>query len=108
MELLAILKSIDYLVKENLHQEEICVFTDSQYAVNLQSRKERLEKKDFTTKKGSDIRNKDLVTLLLSYSTNFDISYTKVKAHKKDGDLINREVDLLVRNALRKIVQHAK
>lgn len=108
MELTAILRSIEYLIKENLQQNKIHVFSDSQYAVNLQARKERLEKKEFTTKKGLDIRNKDLVTSLLSHTETLDITYTKVKAHQKDGDEYNREVDLLVRNNLRKIVQHGQ
>jgi ribonuclease HI len=104
MELLGILRSVDFLKEKKMEKEEIVVYTDSQYAVNLKSRREKLEKKDFTTNKGNEIRNLDLVKQFLTYSKDHHLIFKKVKAHSKDGDAINREVDLLVRSHLRKII----
>jgi len=108
MELLGIIRSIDFLKAENLEDEEILIYTDSQYAVNLQGRKEKLEKKAFITNKGIEVRNSDLVKQLLLYTEKHNLVFTKVKAHSKDGDEINREVDLLVRNQLRKIIENER
>jgi ribonuclease HI len=108
MELLGIIRSIDFLKEANLQDEEILIYTDSQYAVNLRGRKEKLVKKSFITNKGSEIRNLDLVKQFLQYAESYRLVFTKVKAHSKDGDAINREVDLLVRNQLRKIIRHER
>lgn len=104
MELVGILRSVDFLKEKKLEQEEIVIYTDSQYAVNLTGRQERLEKKAYTTNKGTEMRNLDLVKQFLTYSKVHHLIIKKVKAHSKDGDLINREVDLLVRSRLRKII----
>ena len=101
-------RSIDFLIAENLQTEEIQIYTDSQYAVNLQGRKEKLEKKSFTTNKGNEIRNIDLVKQLLLYAETHQLVFKKVKAHSKDGDAINKEVDLLVRSQLRKIIYNER
>ncbi len=106
MELLGIIRSIDFLREENLMENQIHIFTDSQYAVKLRGRKERLAQRSFTTKKGQAIRNSDLVQQLLQYDEMYKLLFTKVKAHSKDGDRFNREVDLLVRTQLRQITKY--
>lgn len=108
MELLAIIRSIDFLKEEKLGDKEIIVYSDSQYAVNLPGRQEKLKKKSFKTNKGNEIRNIDLVNQFLEYAESYCIVFNKVKAHSKDGDPMNREVDLLVRTQLRKIVDNER
>lgn len=104
MELLGVIKAIEYLNENNLTENVIDVYSDSQYVVNLLTRKTRLKQKNFITKKGTPIQNSDLVQKLIQQIETHDINFTKVKAHQKDGDAMNREVDILVRNLVRKKV----
>lgn len=105
MELLGILKAIEYLKQEGWQDANIAIYTDSQYAVKLQSRREKLELKGFQTKKGNAVRNSDLVKALLYECDVLNLEFHKVKAHQLDGDIFNREVDYLVRTELRKLTQ---
>lgn len=104
MELLGVIKAIEYLNENNLTENVIDVYSDSQYVVNLLTRKTRLKQKNFITKKGTPIQNSDLVQKLIQQIETHTINFTKVKAHQKDGDAMNREVDILVRNLVRKKV----
>lgn len=101
MELLGIIKAVDYLKEKELTNNIIEVYSDSQYAVKLLSRKERLKVNNYITKKGTPIQNVDLVQTLINQIETYDLSFVKVKAHQKDGDVINREVDLIVRKLVR-------
>lgn len=104
MELLSVIEAVEYLEENNLAGHLIEVFSDSQYVVNLLTRKERLKQKNFITKKGTSIQNADLVQKLIKQIETHDINFTKVKAHQKNGDAMNREVDSLVRSLVRKKV----
>ena len=104
MELLGVIRAVEYLEENNLAGNIIEVYSDSQYVVNLLSRKTRLKQNNFITKKGTPIQNSDLVQKLIQQIETHDINFTKVKAHQKDGDAMNREVDILVRNLVRKKV----
>ena len=105
MELLGVINAINYLDENKLGVQEIEVYSDSQYVVNLLTRKARLKQKNFITKKGTQIQNADLVKKLIMQIESHTINFTKVKAHQKDGDVMNREVDILVRNLVRKNVK---
>lgn len=104
MELLGVINAINYLDENKLGHENIDVYSDSQYVVNLLIRKARLKQNNFITKKGTLIQNSDLVQKLIQQIETHTINFTKVKAHQKDGDAMNREVDILVRNLVRKKV----
>ena len=104
MELLGVIKAIEHLRENKLSENLVEVYSDSQYVVNLLSRKTRLKQNNFITKKGTPIQNSDLVQKLIQQIETHDINFTKVKAHQKDGDAMNREVDILVRNLVRKKV----
>lgn len=106
MELLAVLNALDYLVKTG-NKKPIHIYTDSQYVARITERKDKLISAGFITKKGTDVRNADLVNRLIQYIENYSITFIKVKAHQKsNGDEnINREVDILVRQILRKQVK---
>ena len=109
MELLGVIKAVEYLEENNLAGNVIEVYSDSQYVVNLLTRKTRLKQKNFITKNGTPIQNSDLVQKLIQQIETHDIHFTKVKAHQKDGDAMNREVDILVRNLVRtKVSEHGK
>lgn len=104
MELQGVIKAIEYVDKRNLQACRIEVYSDSQYVVNLVSRKEKLKQKNFITNKGTPIQNVDLVQTLIKQMESHKLEFTKVKAHQKDGDEINREVDIIVRKSVRKNV----
>lgn len=109
MELLGVIKAVEYLEEHNYADNVIEVYSDSQYVVNLLTRKTRLKQNNFITKKRTPIQNSDLVQKLIQQIETHDINFTKVEAHQKDGDAMNREVDILVRNLVRsKVNGHGK
>lgn len=100
MELQAVIKAVEFVEKKGFGSQEIQVCSDSQYVVNLLTRKEKLKHKNFITNKGTPIQNVDLVKKLIDQIEKFDLHFTKIKAHQKEGDELNREVDLIVRKQL--------
>lgn len=107
MELLAVINAIDYLDKRGYSDRKFEIYSDSQYVVNLLTRKEKLKQKKFITNKGTLIQNADLVQILIKQMESHDLFFTKVKAHQKNGDRLNHEVDHIVRKLVRnKIASH--
>ncbi len=107
MELLAVIFAIEKIDFLGMETEKIAVYSDSQYVVNLTGRKERLKRNNFITKKGTPIQNVDLIKKFIDQIETHDLEFVKVKAHQKDGDEINREVDILVRQLVRqKVTEH--
>lgn len=104
MELMAVIKAIDYIISKQLLFSSIVIFSDSQYVVNIPLRKVKLKASQFITKKGNQIQNYDLIQTLIYQIETYNLKFIKVKAHQKQGDLINynREVDKLVRHTLRR------
>lgn len=102
MELQAVINAILYIDKRGLGEKLIHIYSDSQYVVNLTGRIHKLRQKQFITSKGTAIQNQDLVRQLIALIESHNIHFTKVKAHQKDGDELNREVDIIVRKLLRK------
>lgn len=106
MELLAVINAIKHVEANVNIQETLHIYSDSQYVVNLNSRRAKLESKNFITNKGTPIQNLDLVQALLKLSDDNTIEFVKVKAHQKpDGtENFNREVDIIVRKLVRENV----
>lgn len=102
MELKAVINALLYVDKRGLQHKRIHIYSDSQYVVNLVDRIEKLRRKNFITNKGTPIQNIDLIQQLIGQIETHQVQFTKVKAHQKDGDEINREVDIIVRKLLRK------
>ena len=102
MELQAVIKALLYVDKRGLEQQTLEIYSDSQYVVNLLGREEKLSSKNFMTAKGTPIQNVDLVLTLLALIKSHHIQFIKVKAHQKNGDVNNREVDIIVRQLVRK------
>ena len=103
MELLAVLKALDFLEEKNNTITKIEIVSDSQYVVGILNRKEKLKHANFLTKKNNPIRNVDLVKRLIEKIEILPISFTKVKAHQKKTSQINynRVVDKLARAEVR-------
>jgi ribonuclease HI len=104
MELTAVLESLKYLVNRHKIQEQIFVYSDSQYVVDLLQRKERLMLSHYRTKKLKPIRNTDLVQELIGFMAYKNIRFLKIKSHQSLSNLesvLNREVDVLSRKNMR-------
>jgi ribonuclease HI len=108
MEMLGVIKAIEYGIKKVIGLRLFAVFSDSQYVIRIRERKERLQQNNFITNKGTPIQNVDLVKRLIELIETEEIKFIKVKAHsRKEGDPVNREVDILVRELLReKVNEH--
>ena len=99
MELTGIINAIDY-VNANGYGHTFRHRSGN----HLLTRKDRLKKNNFITKKGTPIQNVDLVQALIKQMETYQLYFNKVKAHQKGGDVINREVDRIVRQVVRKAV----
>ncbi|SEW34798.1 ribonuclease HI [Chitinophaga sp. YR573] len=104
MELTAVIKAIQHVKEHYTAVTAIRIISDSQYVVTLADRKEKLSARSFSTKKGTDIRNADLVKLFLDLIVDPPVEFIKIKAHQKnDGELnYNIEADKLSRSIVRK------
>ena len=101
MEMQAVIQAIKFVDTNYSTNIPIIINSDSQYVVNLVDRKEKLKKNEFITRKGNPVKNLDLVSTLIDQIETHEITFNKIKAHVKDGDIKNREVDLLVRKLMR-------
>ena len=107
MELLAVISSLHYLLKNNTEIQSVKIISDSQYVIGLMRRKEKLTATDFKTKAQNEVRNTDLVKELLRLSDIFTTEFEKIKAHQKQSNITNYniEVDKLCRNKVREAVK---
>jgi len=103
MELMAVIKAISYVQEKHPTVTAIRIISDSQYVVGLTARSEKLNARNFITKKGTEISNADLVKILLQFIATLPLSFTKIKAHqKKDNELnFNIVADKLSRSIVR-------
>ena len=106
MELLAVIKALEYIENQNLANYKIIVNSDSQYVVRLIERKEKLQAAEFLTKKGNVVRNRDLVENILNFIESLNLEFVKVKAHQKKTEErnYNRDVDKMARKIVREAV----
>jgi ribonuclease HI len=104
MELTAVIKAIQHVKDYFPAVTAIRIISDSQYVVTLANRKEKLTARSFSTKKGTDIRNADLVKLFLDLIVDPPVEFIKIKAHQKEDNELNFNivVDKLARNIVRK------
>lgn len=107
MELMAVIRAIEYVRKLDATCEAIQVLTDSQYVEKLLERGPKLRKQEFLTRTGNPLPNADLVRKFLDLGEMMEIEFIKVKAHQKAdaSDNFNREVDKIVRKMLREAVK---
>ena len=103
MEILAVIKAIDFIENKINTLDNINIYSDSQYVINLPNRLGKFKSLNFHTKKGTEIQNIDLVKQLLQLYSKGNVTLIKVKAHQKKGEDVNynREVDKLVRKLVR-------
>lgn len=103
MELSAVIKGMEYIKNNYPGITTIKLFSDSQYVVGLPERKEKLSIAGFSTKKGNDIQNADMVKELFEHLSTLSVKFIKVKAHQKQGTTFNYniEADKLSRKMVR-------
>lgn len=106
MELLAVIKGIEYIKNNYPAIKLIKLFSDSQYVIRLRDREEKLASMDFLTKKGTTIQNADLVKELLALFSILPVELIKVKAHQKKTGTVNYNIE--ADKLSRKIVREAK
>lgn len=106
MELTAVLESLKYLERHGSIQQEIAIYSDSQYVVDLLKRKEGLLLSNYRTKKSKPVRNTDLVKQLVDFMKLPNIRFGKIRSHQRLSDpesRLNREVDVLSRKNMRSL-----
>ena len=91
----------------SLKNFKIIVYTDCQNIIGLNERRDRFEKNNYMTSKGSVIKNHELYKDFFNKSDTLDCEFIKVKGHKKTSvkneiDEIFTLVDRATRKALRK------
>ena len=108
MELLSVIKAIEYIESQKLTHCKINIKSDSQYLVGLIERREKLKASNFLTKKGISIQNPDLVKIITHYIETLNVDFIKVKAHLKKTNIrnVNREVDKISRQIVREYVKN--
>lgn len=107
MELLAVIRALEFIEDQNLSHYRIIIYSDSQYVVRIIERKDKLKTANFITKKGSLIQNKDLVEQIINYIESLNLEFVKVKAHQKKTEKrnYNRDVDKRSRKIVRDYVK---
>ena len=107
MELLAIIEALKYVQNNYTNSNLITVITDSQYVTGLQAREAKFTDQQYTTKKGNEISNVDLVKTLLKLINILPVTFIKIKAHQKKSAVVNHniEADILSRNMVRNMVK---
>ncbi len=109
MELLAVINAVQYIQNNHPLIKEIRLVSDSQYVIGLIDRQFKFIKSNFKTKSGNDIRNIDLVKVLLELANRTNLQFVKIKAHQKQSEVINYnlEVDKICRKLVREAVKIA-
>jgi ribonuclease HI len=110
LELQTLLWALDEIKDES---DTIEVYTDCQNIIGLEDRRKRLESNDYKSSKGKLMNNHDLYKLFFEKVDKLDLSFIKVKGHKKtslkdDIDNIFNLVDKASRNALREDLANLK
>ncbi len=101
------LQSLLWALKDILSNDtSITVYTDCQNIIGLQDRREKFEKNDYFTSKGTLIKNHELYKEFYILTDKINCNFVKVKGHKKSSlkdeiDTIFTLVDKASRNKLR-------
>ncbi|MGM0497000.1 MAG: RNase H family protein [Bacteroidota bacterium] len=105
MELQAVIQSLEYITEHYGKDLSIKLYTDSEYVENLLSRKEKLLKNDFITKKGNNIKHTEDIKQFYQLEEQLNITITRVPSHQKKGvsriSDHNRRVDKLARKLVK-------
>lgn len=89
--------------------ESICIYTDCQNILNLSSRREGLEQRNYFSKTGKPIKHAQLYQKFFKLCDKHQCKFIKVKGHKKsylkdEANKLFTLVDKASRNALRNYI----
>ncbi len=105
MELKAVIESLKYIQSTFQNVSALEIYSDSDYVLGLLRRRERLENKNYQTKKGKEIKNRSLIIQFYEFLDRFDVRMLRVEGHAKKGHSkitdYHREVDKLSRKLVR-------
>jgi ribonuclease HI len=107
MELIAVIKSLEYIHRNYTDIIHLQVISDSQYVTGLPARREKITAKNFSVNKGTAMQNDDLVKLFFQLLDVMPVEFIKIKAHQKLSDAVkyNIEADELSRKLVREAVK---
>ncbi|MFK8104802.1 MAG: RNase H family protein [Saprospiraceae bacterium] len=110
MELMAVIRSLEYLQRHYSSERDIVFYLDSQYVMRLPLRAATLQAQEFKTKKGKAIRNQLAVQAFLKLFAEQPCQFVKVRAHEKKNiaDPLHRKVDFMSRKMVRAAVAALK
>ena len=108
MELTAALKSLEYILSIKGRRRDIILYTDSQYLVNLPTRKDKLVASGWLAKNERPVRHAQIIQQLFLHMEVLMVTIVKVQAHKRSdhGRNHNHEVDKLSRKIVRDSVRN--
>jgi ribonuclease HI len=103
MELMAVIKAIEYICNNMGSKIVIQLFTDSQYVMNIPSRSEKLMEQNFISNGGKELKNMDLLKIWIQLFKTSQPRLNKVIAHQQISGIINYNVvaDKLARKMVR-------
>ena len=105
MELQAVIQSLEYIIEHYGNDIIVKLYTDSEYVEKLLSRKEKLFKNNFITKKGNNIKHTADIKQFYQLEEKLNITITRVPSHQKKGvsriSDNNRRVDKLARKLVK-------
>ena len=105
MELQAVIQSLEYIIEHYGNDIIVKLYTDSEYVEKLLSRKEKLFKNNFITKKGNNIKHTADIKQFYQLEEKLNITITRVPSHQKKGvsrvSDYNRRVDKLARKLVK-------
>jgi len=73
MELKAVIKSLEYIQSTFQNVFGVEVYTDSDYVLGLLRRRKKLEDNNYHTKKGNEVKNRDLIIQFYECLDRFDV-----------------------------------
>ena len=105
MELQAVIQSLEYIIEHYGYNTPVKLYTDSEYVENLLSRREKLLRDNFITKKGKNIKHATDIKQFYHLEEKLNITITRVPSHQKKGvsriSDKNRRVDKLARKLVK-------
>ena len=105
MELMAVIKAIEYVQQHESNIQQVKIISDSQYVIGLIDRRKKLEAAQFKSKAGKPINNTDLLKQFFFVADKIKVDFEKIKAHQKQTAEHNYNID--ADKLCRKLVREA-
>lgn len=105
MELLAVIRSLEFIRGSVKNFQKVIIHTDSQYVQKgISEWIFSWEKRGWKTAGGGKVKNRDLWERLLELSRGMPVEWIWIKGH--DGIEMNESCDRMVRDEIRKLQKH--